>query len=138
LLLLLTKHHAMKTYRLREKPLHTLLTSALAGSEWLASHLGHSNPGDVTLKACVGPRAGLDPEVKRKIFFLYRESRPQSATMLTEPSRLLWNAHKITKKLFLFSPFSSTDCNKICERNDYTTVNTILKLFEADARLNNI
>jgi hypothetical protein len=71
----------MKAYWGVEIYLHTFLTSALDGREWSASRPGRFNPTErapVThwIGGWVGPRAGLDAVVKRKI----RESNPQSSS----------------------------------------------------------
>jgi hypothetical protein len=58
-----------------------LLTSAIDGGEWSASRPGRFTlrervPGTHWIGGCVGPRAGLDAVVKRKIHSLRRESNP--------------------------------------------------------------
>jgi hypothetical protein len=70
--LFLTKHHAMKTYGGVGVLLHAFITSALDGCEWPTSRPGRFTPGERDSDArwvggWVGPRAGLDAVVKRKI-----------------------------------------------------------------------
>jgi hypothetical protein len=70
--LCLTKHRAMKTYWGVEVLLHVFLTSGLYGGEWSASRSGRFTPrerahGTRWTGGWVGPRAGLDTVVKRKI-----------------------------------------------------------------------
>jgi len=61
------------------------LTSALDGGEWSASRLGRltpreKDPGTYWIGGWVGPRAGLDTVVKRKILSPRRESNTQSSS----------------------------------------------------------
>jgi hypothetical protein len=61
------------------------LTSALDGSEWLASSTGRFTPrerasGTHWIEGWVGPRAGLDAVEKRKISRPSRESNPGRST----------------------------------------------------------
>jgi hypothetical protein len=70
--LVLTKHHVIKMCGGVEVMLHTFLSSALDGGEWPVSHPGRFTHGERTPFAhCtgswVGPRAGLDASVTRKI-----------------------------------------------------------------------
>jgi hypothetical protein len=59
---------------------YSFLTSVLDGGEWLASRPGRAlpprkePPGTHWTGGCVGPRAGLDTEVRGKIPCLYRGS----------------------------------------------------------------
>jgi hypothetical protein len=82
---LLTKHHAMKAYLGVEVYLHAFLISALDGNNRSASRTGRFIPRErapVThwIGGWVGPRAGLDAVVKRKITSLFRELTPQSSS----------------------------------------------------------
>jgi hypothetical protein len=70
------------------------LTSALDGGEWSASHpdsftLRERAPGTHWKRGCVGPRAGLDAVVKRKIPSSWRDSNPRSPSSL--PVIILWS-----------------------------------------------
>jgi hypothetical protein len=61
------------------------LTSALDGGEWSASRPGRFNPGERALGThsmggWVGPRAGLDADVKRKIPSPCGDSNPRSSS----------------------------------------------------------
>jgi hypothetical protein len=61
-------------------------TSALNGGEWSASRPGSFNPrerapGTHWIGGWVGPRAGLDAVVERKIPSPCRESNPRTATV---------------------------------------------------------
>jgi hypothetical protein len=47
---------------------YSFLTSALDGGEWSASCPGERTPGTHWTGGCVGPRAGLDTEVRGKSF----------------------------------------------------------------------
>jgi hypothetical protein len=76
---LLTEQHAIKAYWGVELQLHAILTSALDGGEWSASYPGRFTPKERDLgihyiEGWVGPRAGLDAVVKRKIPSSYRGS----------------------------------------------------------------
>jgi hypothetical protein len=56
---------------------YSFLTSALEGVEWSASRPGRAlPPGYLYIGGWVGPRAGLDAEVRGKILCLCRESNP--------------------------------------------------------------
>jgi hypothetical protein len=62
----------MKAYGGVEIQLHAFLTSVLDGGEWSVLRSGHSTPSETALGThwmgdWVGPRAGLDTVVKRKI-----------------------------------------------------------------------
>jgi len=62
----------MPWHRGVEVYLHAFLTAAIDGGEWSASHLGRFTPGETAsgthwIGVWVGPRAGLDVVVKRKI-----------------------------------------------------------------------
>jgi hypothetical protein len=81
----LTEHHALKAYWGSGVQLHALLNSALDGGEWSASR--HSRfipregaPGTHWIGGWVGPRAGLDAVVKRKIPSLCRNTKPRSSS----------------------------------------------------------
>jgi hypothetical protein len=70
--LLLTDHHTMKAYWGVEVQLRAFLTSALDGGECSPSHPGLSTPRESALGThwiggWVGPRAGLDAVVRRKM-----------------------------------------------------------------------
>jgi len=57
------------------------MTSALYGGEWSASHPGRFIPKERApnihwIEGRMGPRAGMDAMVKRKIPTPYRESNP--------------------------------------------------------------
>jgi hypothetical protein len=72
---------AFLTERGVEVEIHTFLTSALDGGEWLASRPGRFTPRERAPGAhCIGgwvdPRAGPDEVVKRKIPSPYRDSNP--------------------------------------------------------------
>jgi hypothetical protein len=94
-----TEHYAMKAYWGSEGKLHTFLTSALDGGEWSASHTGCFTPrerasGAHLIGGWVGPRAGPDAVMKRKIPSPSRDSNPQiihpvAERYTTELSRLL-------------------------------------------------
>jgi hypothetical protein len=61
----------MKTNWGVEVQLHALLTSALDGGEWSASHSGcftlrERAPGTHLTEGCVSPKAGLNAVVKRQ------------------------------------------------------------------------
>jgi len=61
--------------------LHAFVTSALDGDEWSASCPGRFTPrerapGTRWIGGWVGPRAGLDTVIKRKIHSPYRDSNP--------------------------------------------------------------
>jgi hypothetical protein len=60
----------MKTYGGVDVLTHVFLTSALAGSEWLASRPGRFTPGTHWIGGWVGPRAGLDYMEKWKFLTL--------------------------------------------------------------------
>jgi hypothetical protein len=60
----------MKTYGGVDVEIHVFLTSALAGSEWSASHPGRFSPGTLRIGGWVGPRAGLHDMEKRKFLTL--------------------------------------------------------------------
>jgi hypothetical protein len=65
----------MKTYGGMDVQIHILLTSALAGGEWSASHhgcftLGERAPGTHWIGGWMDPRASLDDAEKRKFFTL--------------------------------------------------------------------
>jgi hypothetical protein len=75
----------MKAYRGVEVQIHSYLTSALDGGEWLASRPGHftpreKGPGIRWMGGWVGPRAGLDAVVRKKIPNLCRDSNPRSSS----------------------------------------------------------
>jgi hypothetical protein len=64
-----------------EVQLHAFLTSAVDGSEWSASRPGRftlreRTPDTHWIGGYVGPRAGLDAVVRRKIPSPYRNSNP--------------------------------------------------------------
>jgi hypothetical protein len=64
------------------------LTSALDGGEWSAARPDRFSsreraPGTYWIRSWVGPRAGLDAVVKRKIPSLRRESKP--TTSIVQP-----------------------------------------------------
>jgi hypothetical protein len=66
------KHYTMKTYGGIDIEIHILLSSALVGSERSATRTCHFTPGEITpgtycIGVWVGPMAGLDDMVKRKI-----------------------------------------------------------------------
>jgi hypothetical protein len=68
----LTQHDAMKEYGVVEVQFDAFLTSALDGGEWSASHPGRFTPrerapGTHWIGGWMGPRAGLDAVVNRKI-----------------------------------------------------------------------
>jgi hypothetical protein len=79
---------------------HSLI-SALDGGEWSASRPGRFTPserapGTHCIRGWVGPRAGLDAVVKRKIPSHYRDSnlpiiQPVAQRYTTELSRLLYS-----------------------------------------------
>jgi hypothetical protein len=88
-----TKHHAMKAYWEVEVQLHAFLTSALDGAEWSASRPGRFTlrelgPGTHWIGGWVGPRAGLDVVVKRKIPSLRRESKPRTPVLYNSPQNI--------------------------------------------------
>jgi hypothetical protein len=61
------------------------LSSALGGGEWSASRpdrftLKERTPGTHWIGGWVGPRAGLDTEVRRKIPSPYRDWNPRSSS----------------------------------------------------------
>jgi hypothetical protein len=71
----------MKAYWGMEVQLHACFTSALDGGEWSASRPGRFTPRERAssthwIGGWVGPRAGLDAVVKRKILSLCRDSKP--------------------------------------------------------------
>jgi hypothetical protein len=73
----------MKAHWGVEVQLHAFLTSALDGGEWSASRPGlftsrERTPGTRWIGGWVGPRAGLDAVVKRKIPSLRRKSNPRT------------------------------------------------------------
>jgi hypothetical protein len=81
----LTEHHAMKAYWGVEVQLYYFLTSALDGSEWLASRTGRFTPKErapVThwIAGWVRPRAGLETVVKRKTTNSCRDSNLRSSS----------------------------------------------------------
>jgi hypothetical protein len=89
----------MKAYWGAEVQLYVFLTSAPYGGEWSASRPGRSTPrerapGTHWIGDWVGPRAGLDPVVRRKIPSPRRDLKPRSsslypsATPLSYPSPL--------------------------------------------------
>jgi hypothetical protein len=89
--LCLTKHHTMKTYCGVEAELPAFLTSALVGG-WSASRPGRFTPGERApgthwIGGWVGPRAGLDTIVKRKIFGPCQESNPRTPIVQAVTSR---------------------------------------------------
>jgi hypothetical protein len=45
----LIKHYAMKEYGEVDVYIHIILTSVLVGGEWLASHPGRFNSGEIAL-----------------------------------------------------------------------------------------
>jgi hypothetical protein len=55
---------------------YSFLTSALEGGEWSASRPGERAPSTHCTGGWVGPRAGLDAEVRGKILCLRRGSNP--------------------------------------------------------------
>jgi hypothetical protein len=68
----LSQHHAMKAYWGVEVQLHAFLTLALNGGEWSASRPGRFTPrerapGTHWIGGWVGPKAGLDAVLKRKL-----------------------------------------------------------------------
>jgi hypothetical protein len=70
--LFLTEHHAMKAYRGSGGIAHAFFTSALDGAKWSVScpcrfTPRERAPGTQWIGGWVGPRAGLDTVVKRKI-----------------------------------------------------------------------
>jgi hypothetical protein len=75
----------MKAFWGEEVQLHAFLTSALDGVEWSASRPGRFTPKERTpathwIGGWVGPRAGLDAVVKRKIPSPCRDSNPRSCS----------------------------------------------------------
>jgi hypothetical protein len=71
----------MKMYWGVEVWLHAFLTSSLDGGEWSASHPGYFTPreratGTYLKGGWMGPRAGLDMVLKRKIPSPHGESNP--------------------------------------------------------------
>jgi hypothetical protein len=83
LLLLLTKHHAMKAYWGVEVYSTHSLISALDGGEWSDSRPGRlisreRVPGIHWIGGWVNPRAVLDTVVKRKIPSPRRKSKPRT------------------------------------------------------------
>jgi hypothetical protein len=81
--LCLTKHHAMKTFWGNGVIAPRNLTSALDGGEWSASRPGRFTPrerapGTHWIGGWLGPRAGLDTVVNRKIPSPRRESNPRT------------------------------------------------------------
>jgi hypothetical protein len=60
----------MKAYGGVDVYIHIFLTSALAGSEWLASGAGRFIAGVHWIGDWVDPEAGLDDVEKRKFLFL--------------------------------------------------------------------
>jgi hypothetical protein len=75
-LVLLSKHYAMKAYWKSGGIAHTLFTSALDGGEWSASRPCRFTPREEPL----GTRADLDEVVRRKIPSPYRDSNPRSSS----------------------------------------------------------
>jgi hypothetical protein len=68
------------------------LTSALDGGEWSASHRGRFTsreiaPGIHWIGSWVGPRAGVDVVVKRKIPSPRRDSNPKTSIVQHVVSR---------------------------------------------------
>jgi hypothetical protein len=68
----------MKAYWGVEVLLHTLFTSVLCGDEWSALSPRVRVPGTHCIGGWVGPRAGLDAVVKRKIPSSHRKSNPRT------------------------------------------------------------
>jgi hypothetical protein len=71
----LIKHHTMKTYERLEVQFHAVLTSALDGGEWSASHPIYFIPGKRAhsthwIGDWMRPRACLDVVARRKTFLL--------------------------------------------------------------------
>jgi hypothetical protein len=103
--LCLTKHHAMKTYwgsRSIPPRIHSL------GARWrrVVSFTSEplypsgKTPDTHWIRGWVGPRAGLDAVVKKKIPSTCRESKPDCATrsliaILTQLPRLLWEMENV-------------------------------------------
>jgi hypothetical protein len=81
----LKEHHNMKAYWGVEVQLHAFLSSVLDGGEFSASHTGRFTPrerapGTHWIEGWVGPRAGLNTVVKRKILSSCRDSNPRSSS----------------------------------------------------------
>jgi hypothetical protein len=55
----------MKTYGGVDVEIHVFLTSALVGGEWSASRPGRFTPGTHWIGGWVGPRTGLDVEMRK-------------------------------------------------------------------------
>jgi hypothetical protein len=80
----------MKVYWGVEVDLHAFFISVLDGGEWSASRPGCFTPrerdsGTHWIGGWVGPRAGLDAVVKRKIPSLYWDSDLRSSSPRKEP-----------------------------------------------------
>jgi hypothetical protein len=96
--LCLTKHHSMKTYWGSEGITPQILNLGTIW-RWMVSFIprplysGERSPGTHWIRGCVGPRAGLDAEEKRKIPSPRRESnshlpaRSQSLYRLSYPNK---------------------------------------------------
>jgi hypothetical protein len=89
--LCLTKHYAMKVFVGVNVQIYVFLTSAPAGSEWLALCTGSFTPGETAplnhwIGGLVGPRTGLDDTEKWQFLTLPAlELRP-----LGRPDRSQW------------------------------------------------
>jgi hypothetical protein len=68
----------MKAYWGVEVYLHAFLTSTLVGGEWSASRPGRFTHDTHWIGVRVGPRAGLDAVVKRKIPNPCQKSNPRT------------------------------------------------------------
>jgi hypothetical protein len=101
----------MKDYWGVEVYHHAFSTLALDGGEWSASRSSRFNPGKEPpnshwIGGWVGPKAGLDAVVKRKIFRPCRDSNPPIIQLLAqrytiELSLLLITVHYYCYVLFL-------------------------------------
>jgi hypothetical protein len=60
----------MKDYGGVDVYIHVILTSAVVGGEWSASHPGRFTPGTHWTGGWVGPRTGLNDVEKRKFLTL--------------------------------------------------------------------
>jgi hypothetical protein len=93
--LCLTEYHAMKVHS---------LTSALDGGEWSASRPGRfipreRAPGIYWIGGWMGPRAGLDAVVRRKIPNPRREPNSNSRARSQSLYRLSYHGYLLTRRL---------------------------------------